>query len=239
MAHARRRRILATHSVVVVTLLASSAVTFNQGQTSLYMSPQGPTRIAPGETTAFDIMLSTTVPINAMSATLAFPPDLLEVVSISKERSFLDLWTEETAIREDVGEVHWSGGTYKKGGVTGTTTALTLRVKAKRAGMAQVYFKEAEVLESDGYGTEAETVDTPFTFEIAAPVAAGGGGAGAAPSAAAKPPTMDFSSDGKITIADLSIIVMHLAGPYDARYDLNRDGTISIADLSVLFANMR
>lgn len=230
---------MATHSVVVVTLLASSAVTFNQGQTSLFMSPQGPTRIAPGETTAFDIMLSTTIPINAMSATLAFPPDLLEVVSISKERSFLDLWTEETAIREDLGEVHWSGGTYRKGGITGTTTALTLRIKAKRAGLARVYFKEAEVLESDGYGTEVETVDTPFTFEIATPVVAGGGGGGAAPTAISKQPSMDFSGDGKIGIADLSILVMRLGAPYEARYDLNRDGIISIADLSVLFANMR
>lgn len=230
-----RRKILATHSVIVVTLLASSAVTFNAGQTALYMEASGSTHLAPGETTELSVMLASTVPVNAMSATLAFPPDLLEVVSISKERSFLDLWTEETAIREDVGEVHWSGGTFRKGGITGTSTALTLRVRARRPGNAQVYFKEAQILASDGYGTAVETVDTPFTYEIADAPPTGGGGS----SAPAPVVSMDFNGDQRIDIADMSILLMHLVSGYDPRYDLTRDGTISLADLSVLFAKMR
>lgn len=232
--HAKpRRRVLATHSVIVVTLLASSAITFNQGQTTLYMQPQGPVTLRPGEATELDVMLASRVPVNAMSATLAFPPDLLTVVSVSKEHSFLDLWTEETAIREETGEVHWSGGTFKKGGITGSTTALTLRVRALKPGQARIYFKEAEVLASDGSGTPVETVDTPFTYEIRQPVA-GGGGSAAAP----KAQTMDFDGNGRLDFADVSIFLYHLQEPYDRSYDLNVDGVLSVADLSILLAAM-
>lgn len=230
--HVRTRRTaVATHSVIVVTLMAASAVTFNAGHTALYMEPAGPHALAVGETTDLAIRLASSVPINAMSATLAFPPDLLQVISISKEHSFLDLWTEETAIREETGEVHWSGGTTARGGVVGTSTALTLRLKALRSGSAQIYFKDAQILASDGAGTPVETVGTPFTYEIHAP---GSSSSGTSPVR----PAVDFDHDGHVDIGDMSILLMHLDGAYDAAYDLNRDGVLSIGDLSVLFTQM-
>lgn len=230
MHHRKRRARVVTHSVIVVSLMAASAVTFNAGHTTLYMEPAGAQQLAVGETADVAVRLASSVPVNAMSATLAFPPDLLQVVSISKEGSFLDLWTEETAIREETGEIHWSGGSTAHGGVTGTSTALTLRLKALRSGSAQMYFKDAQVLASDGAGTPVETVGTPFTYDIHAPGTAGGG--------SQTPPTMDFDHDNRIDIGDMSILLIHLGGTYDARYDLNRDGVLSIGDLSVMFTRM-
>ena len=229
-----RGKILFTHSVVVMTLLASSAITFNAGETAVFLQPRDKTELAIDETTEVDVVLSTTVPINAIGVTLGFPPELLEIVGISKARSFLDLWTEDTEIREDAGEIHFSGGTLKKGGLTGTSTALTLEVRAKRAGAAQLYFKEAKVLASDGKGTSVESVDRPFTYIIRA----------SAPSTSSPSPTApalpraDVNDDGRIDLADMSMLLLKLMKPYDVRFDLNGDGSVNIGDLSVLFSYM-
>jgi hypothetical protein len=230
-----KRKIVFTHSVIIMTLLASSAITFNAGETALFLQPRDKTELGIGDTADVDVMLSTTVPVNAIGVTLGFPPDLLEIVGISKERSFLDLWTEETEIREDAGEIHFSGGTLQKGGLTGTSTALTITVKARRSGAAQLYFKEAKVLASDGRGTAVESVDRPFTYTIRSAELASG--SSPSPSAPALP-RADINGDGRIDIADMSMLLLKLVRPYDARYDLNGDGVVNIGDLSVLFSYM-
>ncbi|MEN9413257.1 MAG: hypothetical protein RLZZ342_344 [Candidatus Parcubacteria bacterium] len=233
-----KRKILFTHSVVVFTLLASSAVTFDTGSTTLFLAPRGDTALAIGQTTDVDVMLTTQTPINALSVTLSFPTDMIEIVGMSKERSFLTLWTEETVIREDSGEIHFSGGTTEHGGITGSTTALTISVRAKHPGSAQIYFKEAHVLASDGHGTTVESVGTPFTYHIQTPTLSGGGGTNQAP----LPPVShspDINGDGFVSLADISILLMGIEKPYEARLDLNNDGSISIADLSVSLAHMR
>jgi hypothetical protein len=86
------------------------------------------------------------VPINALGITIKYPQDLIEVVGVSKQKSFLDLWTEDTAIREEAGEVHFSGGTTAHGGLLGTSTAITLTIEAKKPGTATISFEDVEAL---------------------------------------------------------------------------------------------
>ncbi len=239
LVHRHRRKILATHSVIIVTLLASGAVTFNAGKTTLYLDTHGTSLIEPGKTADIDIGIDTSVPVNAMSATITFPPDLLEVVSISKERSFIDLWTEETTINEESGTVHWSGGTLRKGGLMGTSTALSLRVRAKKPGTAEIAFKDAQILASDGRGTSVETVAKPFSYSISYPAQPAGGsnppqGAGLASSL-----SYDLNGDERVNIVDISIFMLRMAAGYDARYDYNGDGKLGLPDLSALFAHLR
>lgn len=230
-----RRKILATHSVIVVTLLASSAVTFNHGSTTVYLEPHGRSELLPGDTARIDIDIDTSTPINALSATITFPPELIEIVGISKEDSFLDLWTEETAIREDLGEIHFSGGTVQKGGLVGSSTALTLTVRAKRPGKAELSFRVAQILASDGRGTAVESVSRPFTYEIQSPVVAGG----TSPSNTSAPTVdPDFNADGRVDLVDISILMHKITESYDARYDLNRDGWLGLPDISALFVQM-
>ncbi len=244
MTHRARRhtRVVAfTHSVVVFTLLASSAVTFERGETVLYLAPRTETELSLGDSTEIDIMLSTETPINAISATVAFPTELIDIVGISKERSFLDLWTEETAIREDVGEIHFSGGTVRKGGIIGTTTALTIAVRAKRPGIAELYFREARVLASDGRGTTVESTGRPFSYRISPPALANAGGGTSVSSPEAQPSNRspDLNADGAVNLVDISIFLMGLATTRDMRLDLNSDGAVSVGDLSVLLVHMR
>lgn len=237
--HVRKHRtkILFTNSVIVVTLLASGAVTFNAGKTTLYLDTHGTSLIEPGTVADIDVAIDTSVPVNAMSATITFPPDLLEVVSMSKEHSFIDLWTEETSIDEEGGSVHWSGGTLKKGGLLGTSTALSLRLRAKKPGTAEIAFKDAQILASDGRGTSVETVAKPFTYAISYPSRAGSGSP--RPAQADVSVSYDLDGDGRVNIIDISIFMLRMAGSYDARYDYNADGKLGLPDLSALFAHLR
>ncbi len=231
-----KRKILFTHSVIIMTLFASSAVTFDGGKATLSLIPHGSAELPVGETSQVDVVLHSSTPVNALSATIAYPRNLLEIIGISKEDSFIDLWTEDTVIHEETGEIHFSGGTLKKGGVVGTSTAITLIVKAKSPGAAQLYFSDATVLASDGRGTTIDSIAQPLTYEIPAPAAGGGSGASASPP---PPPDPDLNADGAVNLVDVSILMIKMAQPYDARYDLNRDGRIGLPDLSVVFARMQ
>ena len=235
-----QKKIVGGHSVAVIALLASSALSLNGGLTILYFAPHGNNVLTTGEITEVDININTKVPINALGATITYPPDIIEIVSINKEHSFLDLWTEDTVIREDKGEVRFSGGTLRSGGLTGTSTALTLTVRAKKTGDATLAFKDVEVFGSDGQGTKVESQIRPFLYTI--PVAeqrALERTPDAPPSPPRTPrslPSPDLDGDGKITLVDFSIMTIKMLGGYNPRYDLDQDGLLGLSDLSRLFA---
>ncbi len=223
----------------IVTLIAGSAASMGN-ETVLYISPHSSSTLKVGETTDVDIRINTKTPINTVGATIKFPEDMIEIVGISKENSFLDLWTEETSIKEKLGEVHFSGGTIEGGGLSGIGTIVTLSLKAKKSGSAQLSFKDAQIFAADGKGTEVQSSKRIYTFEIPDEAPASGS------TAASKmndetlaPPTIDFNGDGKVNVVDLSIIAIQIIAPYNAKYDLDRDGACNLADLSIFFARMR
>ena len=240
------------HSVVacVVVLMAGLAVTFQQQNvftllaaatsslpsetTVVYFMPASTDPLSVGDTVDVDININALVPINVFGATISFPPDSLEVISISKAKSFLDLWTEETAIREDVGEVHFSGGTIRKGGLTGVATALTVTLRAKKAGLANLTFLNVDVLASNGNGDYVENGRRGISFEIREPLEV--------PSPTStdtdyvSSTSLEFSN---VSLLDMSIFTMRLFGPYSIKYDLNRDGILNLSDLSVFFGRIK
>jgi hypothetical protein len=214
-------------------LLSFVASTDKLGQTAaatMFITPRDES-IKLGQTGTLDLQVTTDVPINAIGATVSFDPDALEVVSISKENSFLDLWTEDTAIREDVGEIHFSGGTLRKDGVRGTATILTLAVRAKREGDTEVAFKEAQVLASDGKGSAVENERHTLTLSVQPR------------EDAARPAVVsgDFNGDGLVTITDLylSVLTMEPFSAYEKRNDLDRNGIVNLADISIFFQMMQ
>jgi hypothetical protein len=220
-------------------LVAAATSSIVKAPTVLYFTPYSDSTINVGDTANIDINVNTRVPINAVGITVKFPQDILEVVGFSKEKSFLDLWTEETAINEDAGEVHFSGGTIRQGGLIGTSTALTLTVRAKKSGAAKLSFENAEVFPSDGKGVSVEddAQDLVLTIpsEPTAPAATGGGGG--AP-VHPLPRSSDLNGDGAVNLIDVSIMIVHIFGPYDPRYDLDMDGGIGISDLSILLSKL-
>ncbi len=223
-------------------LLASSISSFGSATTTVFFMPYGDENLSLGDTVSIDVNINTKVPINALGATIAFPKGALEIVSISKEKSFFDLWTEDTTIAEDTGEIRFSGGTTKQGGIMGTGTVLTLTVKAKTPGQAQLLFKNVQVYPYSDSGKALETKMRPITYTIneAKPSVAASGGAPAAspPGPGAVPPNPDLNGDGKINLIDLSILTFEMLRPYNPRYDLNMNGSVGLDDLSILLSKM-
>ncbi len=224
-------KILIGHGTAIALLTTSMMM--GVPKAIMYLAPT-PEQMRVGENATLSINLNAQVPVNAIGTTLVIPPEM-EVIAISKEGSFLDLWTEETVLREAVGELRFSGGSLARGGLTGVHTALTLTVRAKTPGEAVFSFKDTEVRAHDGTGeritTELRTLSITIVPETPKEEV------GVETQRAA--PHADFDGKNGVTIADMSILMMKLFGPYDAYFDLNRDGLLSLADLSVFFSAMQ
>jgi hypothetical protein len=158
----------ASENSAVSGLLASNIASLSGATTTVFFAPYGDETLDLGSTTSIDIDVSTSVPINAVGATISFPKDTLEIVSICKGNSFFNLWTEDTSISEDTGQIHFSGGTTRRGGVVGTSTMLTLMVRAKTPGTAQLAFTDIQVYPSDGTGRPISTQTRSISYTITA-----------------------------------------------------------------------
>lgn len=90
--------------------------------------------------------------INATQATIAFPPDMLEVVSVNRTTSIFSFWVEEPVVSNEEGTVTLIGGTAK--GVSGESLqVLSLKFKPKRTGNAEISLSNVVITASDGKGT--------------------------------------------------------------------------------------
>jgi len=91
--------------------------------------------------------------INAISATVKFPSDILSLTSISKVGSIINLWAQEPSFSNGDGIASFEGVVLN--GYTGNAgNAVTLIFKAKKNGTANLSFNSASVLANDGNGTE-------------------------------------------------------------------------------------
>ena len=240
---------LSSNGQNILSLLASAGSSLSPTPVIFYFTPYESKTLQIGDTTQINVNVKATVPINAVGVTIKFPQDLIEIEGVSKEKSFLDLWTEDTSIHEGGGTIHFSGGTTMPGGLTGTSTALTITIKAKEAGEAILSFEDAQVFASDGTGTALSYKTRSITYEIPEPSPSivniptpttGGSIAVASPSllTTPTPPSPDLNGDGKINLVDVSIIIMHIFGLYNPRFDLNSDGSVGVSDLSTLLSKI-
>jgi len=95
--------------------------------------------------------------MNAVSGTLIFPEDLLEVVSISKADSIISLWVQEPSFSNTNGTVNFEGIVLNPG-FTGTAgRVLTVQFRVKGRGQANLSFTSSSVLANDGKGTNILT----------------------------------------------------------------------------------
>lgn len=221
-------------------LVAAATSTVSSPPALAFLIPYaGTDALTVGDTAMIDVDIDTRVPINSLGASITYPKDSLEVLGFSKERSFLDLWTEDTTLKEESGELDFSGGTTRPGGITGTSTALTITVRAKKAGAATISFGNVQLFAADGKGTAVETGTRSLTFHIAdVATTSGSGGGSSAPVPAPTPPNPDLNGDGKVTVLDVSKLMVQMVLPYNPRYDLNLDGKVGLSDLSVLFSQL-
>lgn len=148
-------RLLLFASVIVVALLPMSA--FGAGA-SLDMFPDTGAVSVDSVIPVGIFLTSTGQPVNAISATISFPMDKLEVVAIDSSDSILDFWIEQPSYSNETGIVKFSGIAFNPGFTGQAGNLLVVRFRAKAEGSAEVRFVSNLILANDGRGTQVEVI---------------------------------------------------------------------------------
>lgn len=111
-------------------------------------------------------------PLNAVSASISYPVDKLQLQSVSKTSSIISYWVEEPIFSNSNGTVSFEGLVLNPGwsGVSGQVVTLNFKVIA--SGTAVLNFSKASVLANDGQGTNILNSASPasINLSVGAPV---------------------------------------------------------------------
>jgi len=90
--------------------------------------------------------------INAVQATVKFPPSVVKLLDFDKSSSAFNFWLEEPSISNNDGILKFTAGTTK--GISGVALqVISLHFKTVGAGTAQIAITDAAITASDGSGT--------------------------------------------------------------------------------------
>lgn len=104
--------------------------------------------------------------VNAISGTIVFPTDKLEVTGISKFETIINVWISEPSFSNENGEINFEGIILNPGfsGTSGKIIGINFR--AKGIGLAKTFFSSASVLANDGTGTNVLTEMTGGEYNV-------------------------------------------------------------------------
>lgn len=121
---------------------------------TLYLSSNA-SSLAVGETmTLYVILNSQGEAVNNAEVTVRFPTDLIDVVSVSKGGSILSLWVEDPSFSNSSGVISFNGGIPTPGFVGSQGSLISILIRAKKVGRAELSFSGAAVRANDGLGTD-------------------------------------------------------------------------------------
>lgn len=95
--------------------------------------------------------------INNAEAVISYPPELVEVQSVSTGGSIFSLWVEPATFSNGSGTITFNGGAPNPGYTGSGGHILSAKFKAKAAGTAQISISSAAIRENDGLGTNVLT----------------------------------------------------------------------------------
>ncbi|MGC8881177.1 MAG: cohesin domain-containing protein, partial [Minisyncoccia bacterium] len=124
---------------------------------TLFLSPASGS-YSVGQTFTVTVYVSSTdQAMNATSGMIAFPADKLQVISLSKIGSIINLWVQEPSFSNDNGTINFEGVVLNPGfqGINGKVITITFKVKT--IGTASLSFDSSTVLANDGQGTNILT----------------------------------------------------------------------------------
>lgn len=124
---------------------------------NLYFSPfEGSFKV--GDTFAVGVFVSSVKePMNAVSANISYPAEFLDVISLSKNNSVIDLWIQEPTFSNTKGNINFEGITLNPGFNGSSGRIITVNFKVKAAGDARMSFAAGNILANDGKGTSILT----------------------------------------------------------------------------------
>jgi hypothetical protein len=194
-----------------------------------------------GDTFAVDVVVSAQTPVNVFKGQVNFDHTILRVESIDYNTSIADLWAELPWYENGEGTVNFAGGTTQSGGFQSTGSLITITFRAYALGDTSLRLEGARILEHNGLGTDVvltRSIDAIFEVEesiIASQTVAAPEASTVQLAVTPERPSTDLSGDGKQTIADVSIFMLHMLSE-DLRYDFNADGTVDAKDLSIIMS---
>ena len=124
---------------------------------SLYFSPSSGSYTI-GQTFSVSVYVSSAdQAMNAASGIISFPSDKLEVSSLSKTGSIMNLWVQEPLFSNGAGTANFEGIVLNPGFTGQSGKIITLNFKVKSAGAGNLAFSSGSVLANDGKGTNILT----------------------------------------------------------------------------------
>ncbi len=160
-----KQRFFAVLFGVLIACGACTSRSFASSSALLFSTP--PQQITEGDRITIDINVrSPDQSINAVSGTVLYPESLVNVVSVSKDNSIVNLWTREPTVQRN--RILFEGIILNPGfqGQSGTIFHITF--EAKKSGTVKVTFTDGAVLANDGLGTNIAATLGSSTFHIAA-----------------------------------------------------------------------
>jgi len=111
------------------------------------------TKYQVGDIVTVKVFISSDKSVNAVSANLYFPTEILSFNSFSKSSSLINLWAYEPSYSNSDGSAIFEGIIMNS--YTGNNgDIITLFFEAKKAGVANLYFRDVSILANDGNGTD-------------------------------------------------------------------------------------
>lgn len=137
----------------VFSIVAIFAIPFYLRADTIYTSPPSGEYSVSSTFPVRILVSSQSRSVNAVSGTLNFPIDRLQVVSINKENSIVNLWIQEPSFSNDSGTISFEGVMLNPGfiGQDGLVITATFRVIGQ--GPATLSFNNTSLLANDGAGT--------------------------------------------------------------------------------------
>ncbi|HUW71870.1 MAG TPA: hypothetical protein VMV66_01600 [Candidatus Humimicrobiaceae bacterium] len=140
--------------IILLLIITSLALPAFALAASLYFSPDSGS-YKNNQTFAVNVYVSSVDQVmNAASANISFPKDILNVISVSKTGSIFNLYPQEPNFSNITGIVNFEGIVLNPGfkGLNGKL--ITINFQGKGAGKPSLTFSSASVLANDGKGTQ-------------------------------------------------------------------------------------
>lgn len=117
-----------------------------------FSTPSGSYQI--NDTFILNVLVSSSdQPINAVSAIISFPADKLEVVTLSKDASIINVWTRDPSFFNQLGKIDLEGVILTPGFQGSAGKIITIKFRVKKAGIADLVFSSGAILANDGLAT--------------------------------------------------------------------------------------
>jgi hypothetical protein len=162
-------KILKRFAIILVVIFAVTPSFAHAAK--LNLAPQSGVINAGSDFTVNVYVSSTDQAMNGVSGEITFPTDLVNVLSISKSGSIIDVWAQDPDFSNTKGTINFEGVALSPGftGSNGKVVAITFHAKA--VGIANIKFSNGSVLANDGNGTDILDGLGNSQFKITAPLA--------------------------------------------------------------------